>query len=140
MYMYKHRKQQQQNMNQPDNLPGQSFSWSAEQGRNGIFLCPRSRLRICSRETDLAVRSRVNLLILHTQAESRIFPISAAAASIICLYRQTPSDIGSVPSLSGRAITYRWRSLPNSAGTGPIVLEVIPVTGAATFCRSPRTN
>ena len=32
--------------------------------------CSRSRLRIWFRETDLAVPSRVTLLILHTQAES----------------------------------------------------------------------
>ena len=31
--------------------------------------CPRSRLRIRSRETGSAVPSRVSLLILHTQAE-----------------------------------------------------------------------
>ena len=35
-----------------------------------IFPCPRSRLRFWFRETDLAVPSRVSLLILHTQAES----------------------------------------------------------------------
>ena len=34
------------------------------------FSCSRSRLRIWFRETDLAVPSRVSLLILHTQAES----------------------------------------------------------------------
>ena len=32
--------------------------------------CPRSRLRIWSRETGSAVPSRLSLLILHTQAES----------------------------------------------------------------------
>ena len=38
---------------------------------NDFFLfCPRSRLRIWSRETRSAVRSRVSLLILQTQAES----------------------------------------------------------------------
>ena len=35
-----------------------------------IFPCPRSRLRICSRETASAVPARVSLFILHTQAES----------------------------------------------------------------------
>ena len=33
-------------------------------------VCPRSRLRIWSRETRSAVRFRVSLLILRTQAES----------------------------------------------------------------------
>ena len=35
-----------------------------------ILPCPRSRLRIFSREMGSAVPSRVNLLILHTQIES----------------------------------------------------------------------
>ena len=35
-----------------------------------MFPCPRSRLRIWSRETGSAVPSRVSLLIIHTQAES----------------------------------------------------------------------
>ena len=38
------------------------LSWSAEQGKI-IFPCPRSRLRIWSRETGSAVPSRVGLLI-----------------------------------------------------------------------------
>ena len=42
-------------------------SWT---GKMNIFPCPRSRLRIWSRETGSAVPSRVSLLILHTQAES----------------------------------------------------------------------
>ena len=41
-----------------------------------------------------------------------------------------PYAMGSVPSLSGDAFAYRWRSLPKSAGTGPAVLKVVPVTGA----------
>ena len=50
---------------------------------------------------------------LHTQAESGAYlryssPSSAAAASIM----KPPHAIGSVPSLSGHAIAYRWRSLP----------------------------
>ena len=48
----------------------QSCSRSAEQGKL-TFPCPRSRLRIWSRETGSAVPSRVTLPILHTQAESR---------------------------------------------------------------------
>ena len=52
---------------------------------------------------------------LHTQAESAwcllagFLPISAAAT--IYLF-EPPDAIGSVPSLSGHAIAYRWRSLP----------------------------
>ena len=43
--------------------------WSASQGK-WCFPCPRSRLRIWSRETGSAVPCRVISLILHTQAES----------------------------------------------------------------------
>ena len=35
-----------------------------------MLTCPRSRLRIWSRETGLAVSSRVSLLSVHTQTES----------------------------------------------------------------------
>ena len=41
----------------------QSCSWSAEQGKC-TFSCPRSRLRIWSRETVSALPSRISLLIL----------------------------------------------------------------------------
>ena len=36
---------------------------------NELFLCPRMRLRVWSRETGSAAPSRVSLLILHRQAE-----------------------------------------------------------------------
>ena len=47
-----------------------------------IFACPRLRLRIWSQEMDSAVRFRVCLLILHTQAEcgARFLPISPPAS------------------------------------------------------------
>ena len=48
-------------------------TWSAEQEKR-IVSCPRSRLRIWSRETGLAVPSRVSLLVyIHTQAESGVY-------------------------------------------------------------------
>ena len=47
----------------------QSCSWSAQQG-TWIIPCPRSRLRIWSRETRLTVPSRVGLLISILNAES----------------------------------------------------------------------
>ena len=42
-----------------------------------------------------------------------------------------PYTIGSVPSLSGHAIAYRWRHCRESAGTGPVNLKAVPVAGAA---------
>ena len=44
-----------------------------------IFPCPRTRLRIWSRETGSVVPSRVSLLFLHTQAES--------GALYVCIYQ-----------------------------------------------------
>ena len=105
-----------------------------------IFPCSRSRLRIWSCEPGSAVPSRVSPFILHTQAEYGfhsqtsllrhafrngvyLYP-STAIVSILSLNlvlshgsrfpRRRPSipstAIGSVPSLSGHAIAYRWLS------------------------------
>ena len=91
----------------------QSCSWSAEQGK-WIFSCPLTCLRIWSRETGSAVPSRISLLILHTQTESgaylRDFSRVPRRRPFICI--KPPNAIGPVPSLSGHAIVYRWRSLP----------------------------
>ena len=89
------------------------MSLKAEQGKL-IFPCPRSRLRIWSRETGPAVPSRVSLLILHTQAESGAYSRGSSRVPRRCpfIYLKPPYAIGSVPSLSGHAIAYRWRSLP----------------------------
>ena len=75
-----------------------------------IFPCPRACLRIWSRETGSAVPSRVSLLIsilrLNLVLTYGIPPEFRGGAS------KPPYAIGSVPSLSGHAIAYRWRSLP----------------------------
>ena len=76
--------------------------------------CPCSRLRIWSRETGSAVPFRVSQLILHTQAESGA---SSWDSSRFLWWHpfirlKPPYAIGSVPSLAGHAIAYRWRSLP----------------------------
>ena len=74
-----------------------------------MFPCPRSRLRIWYRETGSAVPSRVSLLI------------STLRLNLVLAYGIPPEfrggvylyvSIGSVPSLSGQAIAYQWRSLP----------------------------
>ena len=91
----------------------QSCSWSAEQGKL-IFPCPRTCLRIWSRETGSAVPSRVSLFILHTQAESGAYlrDSSRVPRRRPFIHIKPPYAIGSVPSLSSHAIAYRWRSLP----------------------------
>ena len=68
-----------------------------------IFPCPRSRLRIWSHETGSAVPSRASLLISISSRVARRRPY---------IHFKPPYAIASVPSLSGHAIAYRWRSLP----------------------------
>ena len=55
---------------------------------------------------------------LHTQAESgaHLRDSSRAPRRRPFIYFKPPYAIGSVPSLSGHAIAYRWRSLPRVRG------------------------
>ena len=85
-----------------------------EQGKC-LFPYPRSRLRIWSREKASAVPSRVSLLI----SILRLNLVLTYGISFSRVPRRRPfylfkppCAIGSVPSLSGHAIAYRWRSLP----------------------------
>ena len=93
-----------------------------------------TRLKIWSRETGSAVPSRVSLLILQTQAESHAYSWDSSRfprrPPFIYLNHHTPS---------GQSRAYRVGQLRTdgvhcrqSAGTtGPVVLKVVPVTGAA---------
>ena len=49
---------------------------------------------------------------LHTQAESSAYLRDSSRVPRRCPFMKPPYAIGSVPSLSGHAIAYRWRSLP----------------------------
>ena len=74
----------------------------------------RACLRIWSRETGSAVPSRVSLLI-HTQTEycAYLWDSSHVPWRHPSIHFKPLYAIGSVPSLSGHAIAYRWRrSLP----------------------------
>ena len=97
-----------------ENTQHNTTPWSAEQGK-GIFPCPRSRLRIWSRERD-GFSSPVprQPAHLHTQAESDAYlrDSSRVPRRRPFIYLKPPYAIGSVPCLSGHAIAYRWRSLP----------------------------
>ena len=83
------------------------YSWSAEQGKC-FFPCLRSRLRICFRETGSAVQSRVSPLVLHTHAESGAYQRDF---SRFPRWRPPITAIRQIPSLSGHALAYQWRSL-----------------------------
>ena len=81
--------------------------------QNVFFLSPRSRLRIWYRETGSAVPSRVSLLI--SILRLNLVPYSRDSYRVPrwrpFIYLKRPYAIESVPSLSGHAIAYRWRSL-----------------------------
>ena len=69
---------------------------------------PVRALRIWSRETGSAVPSRVSLFILHTQAESGAYLRDSSRVARRRPFMKPPYAVGSVPSLSGHAIAYRW--------------------------------
>ena len=102
-------------INQSINQPGKVANPARGQLNRGkcIFPCPCTRLRIWSRETGLAVPSRVSLLILHTQAESGAYSLDFSRLPRRGVFKPPYAIIGSVPSLSGHAVAYRWRSLPS---------------------------
>ena len=75
----------------------------------------RLRLIIWSRETCSAVPSRVSLLISILRLNLVLtygIPPKFCDGVHLFTYLKPPYVIGSVPTLSGHAIAYRWRSLP----------------------------
>ena len=114
-------------------------TWSAEQGKE-VFSCPRSCLRIWSRETDSAVPSRVSLRIsvlrLNLVLTYGIPPGFRGVVHLFDLNRHTPS---------GQSRVYRVTQLRTdgvhcrkSTGTGPANLKVVP--NECCLSRSPWTN
>ena len=81
-----------------------------------FFPCPRLRLRIWSRETGSAVPSRVSLLISVLRLNLVLtYGIPPEFHGGVHLFAKPSYAIGSISSLSGHAIAYRWRSLPRRA-------------------------
>ena len=74
----------QQNGHQPGMVANPACGQLAEQGKRN-FPCPRSRLRVWSRQLGSAVPSRVSPLVLHTQASIRT----------VMRHRASPEFIGS---------------------------------------------
>ena len=76
-----------------------------------ISLSPFARENL---ETGSVVMLRVSLLILHIQAKSGAYSRDSFRfpRRRPFIYSKPPYAIGSVPSLSGHAIAYRWRSVP----------------------------
>ena len=101
--------------------------------KNEYPLCPRTRLRIWSRQTASVIPSRVSLLILHTLAEP-----GAYSWDSFRFPRRRPFIYLNIHTPSGQSRVYRVTQLRTdgvhcreSADTRPVVLEVISVTGAA---------
>ena len=117
----------------------QSCSWSAEQGKL-IFPCPRSRLRIWSRETGLAVPSRVSLLISILRLNLVLtYGIPRVPRRRPFLYSfKPPHAIGGQPRIC-RVTQSRTDGAHcgESAGTGPVNLKV---PNGCCLGRSPWTN
>ena len=110
----------------------QFCTWSAEQEK-WIFSCPRSRLRIWSRETGSAGPSCVSLLIsilrLNLVLTYGIPPEFRGGVHLYISNRHTPSGQSRVYRVTQlRTDGVHWR---DSTGTGPVALKVVPVTGAA---------
>ena len=88
----------------------QSCSWSAEQGKN-IPLSPCVPENLVSRDGFSRPVPR-QPAHLHTQAKSGAYLRDSSRVPRRRPFMKPPYAIGSVPSLSGRAIAYRWRLLP----------------------------
>ena len=88
----------------------QSCSWSAEQG-NKIPLSPCVPENLVSRDGFSRPVPR-QPAHLHTQAGSGAYLRDSSRVPRRRPFIKPPYAIGSVPSLSGHAIAYRWRSLP----------------------------
>ena len=97
-----------------------------------MFPCPRSRLRIWSRETGLAVPS-------YTQAEYGAHSWDSSRLSRRHHLFIPPYAIGPVPSLSGHEIAYRWCSLPRVCRHRASSPQGSSSNGCC-LCRSPGTN
>ena len=93
-----------------------------------------------SRETGLTVPSRVSSLIRHTQAESGAHSWNPPAFRGGVHLFMPPTAIGSVSSLSGHVIAYRWRLLPRAHPHGARSLQCSPSNGCCLFRYHPRPN
>ena len=92
----------------------QSCSWSAEQGKC-FFPCPGSRLGIdCAKRVRLScptpARSFSTLRVVSVLTHGVPLAFRGGVISFISFIHKTAT--GSVPSLSGWAFAYRWRSPP----------------------------
>ena len=106
------------------------------------FLCFRSRLRIWSRQTGSAVRSRVSLLIFHTSRLNLVLKLTGSSHASRFHGGVHPTAIWSVPNLTRHATAYQWRSLTAQSllAQGQLYSKVARVTAADCSQVDPWTN
>ena len=112
-----------------------------------FFPCPRLRLRIWSRDTSSIVSSHAGVFILHTQAESaysRGIPPAFRDGVHIIYYKVYYTAIlrhrVKPDFIRSRKLRTDGVDCRESAGTGSVVLKVVPVTTGTVFALSPWTN
>ena len=136
MYGHPYRK----SMYQPGKVANPARGQLNRKNENFPFPCPRSRLRIWSREPGSAVPSRVSLLIsilrLNLVLTRGIPPEFRGGVHLFIKNRHTPS---------GQSRVYRFTQLRTdgvhcreSAGTEPVNLKVVP--NECCLGRPPWTN
>ena len=113
-------------MNQPGKVANPA---RGQLNRENEFPRPRTRLRIWPRETGSAVPSRVSPHFSILRVDLVLTLLISARRPFIYLNRHTPSGQSRVH----RATQLRTDRVHcrESAGTGPVVLKVVPVTGVA---------
>ena len=110
--MYGHHITYSKSMDQPGKVTNPARGQLNRENEYGVFPCPRSCLRIWSRETGSAVPSRVLISMLRLNLVLTYGIPPEFRGGVHFFFFKPPYAIGSVPSLSGHAIAYRWRPLP----------------------------
>ena len=95
----------------------QSCSWSAEQGKLIFPWSPCVPDNLVSRD-GFSRPVPCQPAHLHTQAESGAYLRDSSRVPRRRPFMKPPYATGPVPSLSGHAIAYRWRSLPRVRRNG----------------------
>ena len=100
-------------MDQPGKVA--NFTCGQLNRENDFLPCPRSRLRLWSREsrkTGSTVPFRVSWLILHPRVKSGVYTRNSSRFQLRRRLSISLTTVESVASLPGHATAYPWRSLP----------------------------
>ena len=122
-------------MDQPGKVANQSCSWPAEQVVRAREFCPVRQIRP-SRPGSACSFSTLRLNLVLTNGISATFRdgvhLFIPSTAIGSVSQSVPITLLQYHSLSGQAVTrldgVHYREF---AGTGPVIVNVVPVTGAA---------